>query len=316
MSDAPRLFCFDTLLIDVVLRVAALPERAGDALASDQLITAGGGFNAMSAAARHGLEVIYAGRLGAGPFSSLAEAALANEHVSAPVDRNEELDTGLCVVLVEPDGERSFVTSPGAEATLRAEDLARLDVRDGDYVLVSGYNLMHGLFADVVLGWLAKLSSEVIVVFDPATRMVDIPSQYLDVVLRRSNWLLCNATEARTLAGSGDVVSSAALLASRNDSLDVLVRNGAQGCVVALNHEDARAIEGFKTNVVDTNGAGDVHNGVFVAELASGRDAWAAARWANAAAAMAISRLGPATCPPRDEVAAWLASGGRERGLA
>jgi sugar/nucleoside kinase (ribokinase family) len=316
MSDAPRLFCLDTLLIDVVLRVAALPERAGDALASEQLITAGGGFNAMSAAARHGLEVIYAGRLGAGPFSSLAEAALVHEHVSAPVDRNEELDTGLCVVLVEPDGERSFVTSPGAEATLRAEDLARLDVRDGDFVLVSGYNLMHERLADVVLGWLAKLSSEVIVVFDPATRMVDIPSQYLDVVLRRSNWLLCNATEARTLAGSGDVVSSAALLASRNDSLDVLVRNGAQGCVVALNHEDARAIEGFKTNVVDTNGAGDVHNGVFVAELASGRDAWAAARWANAAAAMAISRLGPATCPPRDEVAAWLASGGRERGLA
>ena len=316
MSDAPRLFCLDTLLIDVVLRVGALPERAGDALASDQLITAGGGFNAMSAAARHGLEVIYAGRLGVGPFSSLAASALGNEHVATPIDRNASLDTGLCVVLVEPDGERSFVTSPGAEATLRDEDLATLDVRDGDYVLVSGYNLMLERFAEVVLGWLVNLSSDVIVAFDPATRMVDIPSKYLEVVLRRTNWLLCNATEARTLAGSADVESSATLLASRNDSLDVLVRNGAQGCVVALNHEGARAVHGFTTTVVDTNGAGDVHNGVFVAELASGRDAWTAARWANAAAAMAISRLGPATCPPRDEVAAWLASGGRERGLA
>jgi sugar/nucleoside kinase (ribokinase family) len=195
---------------------------------------------------------------------------------------------------------------------LRAEDLATLDAHDGDYVLVSGYNLMHERLADVVLSWLATLSSEVIVVFDPATRMVDIPSRYLELVLRRCNWLLCNASEARTLAGSADALSCATLLASRHDTLNVLVRTGAQGCVVAVNHEDARAVEGYKATVVDTNGAGDVHNGVFVAELASGRDAWAAARWANAAAAMAISRLGPAMCPPREEVAAWIASGGHE----
>lgn len=306
MSDAPRLFCLDTVLIDVVLKISALPERAGDALASEQLVTAGGGFNAMSAAARHGLDVIYAGRLGVGPFSTLAVAALENEHISAPIDRNEALDTGICVVLLEPDGERSFVTSPGAEATLRAGDLAALDVTGGDFVLVSGYNVMYPRVADVALGWLAELSSEVIVVFDPATRMDDIPKEYLEVMLRRSKWLLCNASEASMLAGNADVVKSATVLASTYDSLDVLVRNGAKGCVVALNHADALVIEGFKTTVVDTNGAGDVHNGVFLAELASGHDTLAAARWANAAAAMAISRLGPAACPPRDEVAAWI----------
>jgi sugar/nucleoside kinase (ribokinase family) len=313
MSDAPRLFCLDTLLIDVVLRVAALPEHAGDALASNQLITPGGGFNAMSAAARHGLGVIYAGRLGAGPFSSLAVKALALEHVATPIDRNETLDTGICIVLVEPDGERSFVTSPGAEATLRAEDLATLDVSDGDFVLVSGYNLMHSPLADVVLEWLAQLTPGVIVGFDPATRMVDIPPAHLDAMLRYTKWLLCNAAEASMLARGDDVIKNATALASTNDSLEVLVRNGAQGCVVALNHDVAHLVEGFETTVVDTNGAGDVHNGVFLAELASGRDALAAARWANAAAAMAIARLGPATCPPRDEVAAWLASVGHER---
>jgi sugar/nucleoside kinase (ribokinase family) len=65
-------------------------------------------------------------------------------------------------------------------------------------------------------------------------------------------------------------------------------------------------VPGFSTTVVDTNGAGDVHNGVFVAELASGHDPLDAARWANAAAAMAISKLGPATGPRRDEVEAWI----------
>jgi sugar/nucleoside kinase (ribokinase family) len=67
---APRLFCLDTVLVDVDLRVAFLPERAGDVRASSQLITTGGGFNAMSAAARQGLAVVYAGRLGQGPFAT------------------------------------------------------------------------------------------------------------------------------------------------------------------------------------------------------------------------------------------------------
>lgn len=307
MSETPRLFCLDNVLIDVVLKIKSLPERAGDTLASEQLVTTGGGFNAMSAAARHGLLVAYAGRLGVGPFSTLALSALEHDNIAAPVDRNENFDTGLCIVLLEPDGERSFVTSPGAEATLRALDLETLGVRDGDFVLVSGYNVMYPIIADTVIGWLTHLPERVIVVFDPATRMVDIPEENLHSMLKRSNWLLCNAAEASMLAGGGgDALASAALLSVKYDALDLVVRNGAKGCVVALHKEKARVVDGFATNVVDTNGAGDVHNGVFLAELASGHDAFAAARWANAAAAMSISRLGPASCPPRDEVAAWI----------
>ncbi|HVA52881.1 MAG TPA: PfkB family carbohydrate kinase [Acidimicrobiales bacterium] len=306
MSDAPRLFCLDTVLIDVVLKIAALPQRAGDVLASENLITTGGGFNAMSAAARHHMSVVYAGRLGAGPFSALAAATLEHEHIEAPVARNEALDTGICVVLLEPDGERSFVTSRGAEATLRGSDLDALEVRAGDYVLVSGYNVMYREPATLVLAWLSRLTGEVTVVFDPATRMVDIPKSNLDAMIQRSNWLLCNATEAAALTGRDDVVEAASLLATRNDTLDVLVRSGAKGCVVALNHHEAVVVPGFTTTVVDTNGAGDVHNGVFLAELASGHEALDAARWANAAAAIAIGRFGPATGPRREDVTRWI----------
>jgi sugar/nucleoside kinase (ribokinase family) len=307
MSDAPRLFCLDTVLIDVVLKISALPQRAGDVLASENLVTTGGGFNAMSAAARHHMSVVYAGRLGAGPFSALAATTLEHEHIAAPIARNEDLDTGICVVLLEPDGERSFVTSRGAEATLRASDLDALDVRAGDYVLVSGYNVMYPELAALVLAWVARLALDVTVVFDPATRMVDIPPSNVDAMVERANWLLCNASEAMMLTGRDDVAEAASSLAARNDTLDVLVRSGAKGCVVALNHRDAVVVPGFATTVVDTNGAGDVHNGVFVAELASGHEPLAAARWANAAAAMAISRFGPATGPRRDEVERWTA---------
>jgi sugar/nucleoside kinase (ribokinase family) len=308
MSDAPRLFCLDTVLIDVVLKISALPKRAGDALASEKLVTTGGGFNAMSAAARHHMSVVYAGRLGAGPFSALAAATLEHEHIEAPVSRNEELDTGICVVLLEPDGERSFVTSPGAEATLRAIDLDALGVRANDFLLVSGYNVMYPELGALVLAWIARLPAEVTIFFDPATRMVDIPPSNLDAMMERSNWLLCNLTEAAALTGRDDAAEAATSLATRNGTMDVLVRSGAKGCAVALNHRDAVVVPGFKTTVVDTNGAGDVHNGVFVAELAKGHQPLEAARWANAAAAMAISQFGPATGPRRDDVEAWMAN--------
>jgi sugar/nucleoside kinase (ribokinase family) len=136
--------------------------------------------------------------------------------------------------------------------------------------------------------------------------MVDIPQSNLDAMIQRANWLLCNVSEASTLTGRDDAAEAATALAARNDHLDVLVRSGAKGCAVALNHQDAVVVPGFATKVVDTNGAGDVHNGVFVAEIASGHEPLDAARWANAAAAMAISRLGPATGPRRDEVEEWM----------
>jgi sugar/nucleoside kinase (ribokinase family) len=306
MRDAPRLFCLDTVLIDVVLRVSAMPPRAGDVRALEQLVTTGGGFNAMSAAARHHLRTDYAGRLGTGPFAETAVTSLKGEGVGIPIEANHELDSGVCVVLVEPDGERTFVTAPGAEGTLRFSDLDALEIFDGDYVLVSGYNVMYPGSADLVLRWLRELSLGVIVLFDPATRVEDIPSAYLSGVLEVATWLLCNEREATQLTRDDDVRAAAAALASTNDRLNVVVRRGPAGCVVALNHGDALVIEGFSTEVVDTNGAGDVHNGVFVAELASGHDAFAAARWANAAAAIAVGRLGPATSPTREEVAVFI----------
>jgi sugar/nucleoside kinase (ribokinase family) len=305
---ASRLFCTDTVLIDVVLTVSSLPERAGDVRATSQLITTGGGFNAMSAAARHDVAVLYAGRLGSGPFAVLADADLAREGIGVPVESNRDVDCGICVVLVEPDAERTFVTTTGAESTLRASDLASLEVMANDFVLVSGYNVMYDDMAEVVLGWLESLDRDVTVAFDPATRVDDIPQPYLARVLRRANWVLCNLAEATALGGTDDALVAARALTQRGESLSALVRRGAAGCVVAEHDASAVEVEGFRTTVVDTNGAGDVHNGVFLAELAQHVTPFDAARWANAAAAMAVARRGPATGPRRGEVEAFLAS--------
>ena len=66
---------------------------------------------------------------------------------------------------------------------------------------------------------------------------------------------------------------------------------------------------GFKVEAVDSNGAGDAHAGVLVAGLAAGLEPLMAARRANAAAAIAVTRRGPATAPGSAEVDALLARG-------
>jgi sugar/nucleoside kinase (ribokinase family) len=307
--SAPRLFCLDTVLVDVDLRVASLPERAGDVRASSQLITTGGGFNAMSAATRHDLRVIYAGRLGQGPFATLARRELTSEGIETPLESNDDLDCGVCVVLVEPDGERTFITAPGAESTLRESDLATLSVREGDVVLVSGYNVMYRDMDTAVLHWLEGLGPDVVVAFDPATRVEDVPPMNLQRVMAHATWLLCNRAEAAELSGENDPLVAANHLASAYRSLNVLVRTGAEGCVVAARDESVVAVQGFRTTVVDTTGAGDVHNGVFLAALAQGLDPVDAARYANAAAAMSVALVGPATSPTRLEVEEFIAHG-------
>jgi len=302
VSTSARLFCLDTVMIDIVLRISEIPEIGSDVLANEHLIATGGGYNAMSAAARQGVGAVYAGRLGRGPFSTIARSSLQNDDVDEPIEADEAHDAGFCVALIDDGGERTFITSAGAEASLRTEDLTSLDVRSGDCVLVSGYNVMYPDLSATVLDWLTGLGDDVQIAFDPAIRVVDIPKENLRRILARANWTLCNETEASTLTGEDDLEDAVVALGELTGRAGVIVRHGATGCTVLEKGGEPVLVDGFETNVVDTNGAGDTHSGVFLAELALGTDVIEAARRGNAASAVAISVLGPASCPNRDVI--------------
>ena len=308
MRPPSRLFCLDTVMIDIVMRVAALPTSGADALADDRLITTGGGYNAMSAASRQGMRALYAGRLGTGPFGDTARSALDRDQIVYPLEVNADLDNGFCVVLVEPSGERTFITSTGAESTLRTSDLVSLDVRASDVVLVSGYNVMYPGSAEMTLEWIESLDADVLIAFDPSNRVTDIEPHCLARMAARTDWLVCNEIEASSLSGVPGVDEAARFLARSMSRVGVVVRHGATGCTLCLAGDTPVSVAGFTTTVVDTNGAGDTHSGVFFAELTRGSTPLESARRANAAAAVAIGDFGPATCPSREVLTKWIAS--------
>jgi sugar/nucleoside kinase (ribokinase family) len=302
-----RLLHLGNVVVDVVLEVPTLPERGGDVLADRTQTTPGGGFNVMVAAVRQGLPVAYAGAHGSGPFGALARAGLVEAGIEILQPPKADLDTGFVIAVVDAGGERTFLTSRGAEAALTAQDLAGLTPAPRDAVYLSGYGLLHPSNTDALLGWLRRLGPDTVVFFDPGPLVGSIPADVLEAVLVRGDWVTCNARESMLLTGLADPCGAARALAERAGRRGVLVRTGSAGCLIGYRDRDPVTVPGFRVDVLDTNGAGDAHAGTFIAALAGGADEVAAARAANAAAALSVTRRGPATAPTAAELAHFLA---------
>lgn len=293
-------------VVDLVLPVAHAPARGGDVVATDAREQVGGGFNVMAAAARQGVRVAYGGMHGTGPRGDLVRAALAGEGVDTLQPAHAGRDTGIVVTILEADGERSFITAPGAEAQLSTDALARVRVAPGDVVYLTGYSLAHPLNREALLPWLPGLRRDVLVVFDPGPLVASLPKAAVASVLARADWVSANAAEAAVLTGAEDPAGASRALLARTGGAGVVVRTGAEGCVLSLPGREPVVLPAIAAPVVDLNGAGDAHCGAFIARLLQGDDPVAAARWANVAAGIAVGRPGPATAPTGAEVAAWL----------
>jgi len=301
-----RLLHTGQVIVDLVMALDTLPATGGDVLAQSASFEAGGGFNVMAAARRNGLAVVYLGRHGNGRFGDLARAAMQAEGVEIAQAASTDKDTGLCVSLTEATTERTFISHIGAEGELSADDLARVVPQADDYVYVSGYSLLLEGKAQALLDWLLALPRDIQVVFDPGPLVKAPDSALMVALLPRIDIWTSNGPEALAFTGA-ETVAEALVDLSRHLPGDALlvVRDGPNGCWVSRNGQ-AEHVPGFKVTAVDSNGAGDAHAGVFIAGLADGLAPAQAARRANAAAALAVTRWGPATSPGSAEVDALL----------
>ncbi len=308
-----RLVFAGEAIVDLLMRVPALPQRGGDMLAESAAIEVGGGFNIMAAAVRQGLPVVYAGGHGTGPWGEKVRAALAGEGIGLLRAPDPDADTGFDVALVEAGGERTFVTTLGAESLREPGAWDPVRIEAGDAVYASGYGLVPPESGRVLGAWAAGLPPGVLLFVDPGPLVADIPAAVLEPVLARCDWWSCNQREAALLTGSDDPVEAARRLVRRTSQADVIVRAGPDGCVVATRAGPALAnglslsrIPAPAVTAVDTTGAGDAHSGVFLAGLAAGLTVGDAARRANAAAALTVTRAGAAVSPTRAELDQFL----------
>ncbi len=289
-----RLVLFGSVLVDLVMAAPALPPRGGDVLGRHVSLGAGGGFTVLTAASRLGLPATYGGAHGSGPMGDRVRADLAAAGIAVELAPSLDADTGYCVVVVEPDGERTFLTAPGVEATLTTEQLAQVEIREDDAVYVSGYDLVYPVNGPVLAELVHTLPPGPLVVLDPGPLAGEIPLDRWAAVAARADLVSLTAQEARQLYGCN--------LATRGPTF--IVRQGRDGADIVMRGRVTQ-VSGRPVRPVDTTGAGDVHVGALLAALATGAQLVEATRIANRAAAFSILRPGPATGPTSEELSGF-----------
>ncbi|MFI5956245.1 PfkB family carbohydrate kinase [Cryptosporangium sp. NPDC051539] len=318
-------YSLESILVDLAITVPALPERGGDVLATAARTNPGGGFNLASAVARQGVRCVYAAPHGTGRYGDVIRAALSAEGVSWTVDPRPVGDSGYCVTLVEPDGERTFVTVAGVESGLTSDDLDGVAPRAGDAVVVSGYDLAYPGSGPVLADWLPGLPDGVLIAFDPGPMVLEIPPDRLVRALNCVDVLTLNQREARMLTGAPSVGRSDDLDATLLDAVRragvpdeamVVLRAGRHGCAATGGLLGRRVFTAPAPVVraVDTTGAGDVHTAVLLARLVTGAPVEAALVDAVRAGAYAVQHAGAATGPTTAELEAYARVEGQPDG--
>ena len=317
-SGGGRVVLMGQILVDLAVRGDTLPGPGGDVWAVDEGMHVGGGFNALVAARRMGAEAISLSPIGSGPHSSLIQAALEHEEITDLGPRIAGIDNGFCIAFTDRTGERTFISTKGAETMSPASawaDFVRT-MHPGDVLYIDGYLMDHPANREAAEAALRVLPKGVRVLLD-VSPVIGIPSALpSDGVI-----VSMNHREAQEIARQrGDASvrdqcrrpreAARAMLATLGRP--VLLCAGAEGayfvrsCDAALSASgtDPSYIPTPRVEAIDTNGAGDAHSGVLAASLAQGIPLKRALLLANCAGALSTTVVGPASCPTREEIEA------------
>jgi len=288
---------------DLTSYLARMP-RPGETVHGDRFVTGAGGkgSNQAVAAARLGADVTFIGRVGKDVFAELAYEIWDAEGINRDfVSTDDEVATGVAPILVDSSGENMIVVVLGANLRVRAADIdaARARIATAD-VLVTQLEINLDM-TRYALETAKQLG--VATILNPAPAAA-VPQSLVDL----ADFLTPNETELETLSGTaGDVAAAARSLLTRSDQR-AIVTLGAQGAQI-VSADASATIPAFAVDVVDTTGAGDAFNAGLAVALAEGKPLAEAARFANATAALCVTKPGTARSTPyRAAVEALLAN--------
>ena len=286
---------------DMIIKLDRIP-RPGETILGGQFVTAAGGkgANQAVAAARAGGRVRFIARVGRDMFGDQAVAGFVKDRIDVEhVVRDKAAPSGVALIFVAKDGENSIAVASGANGRLSPADVkkARKTIASAAVVVMQLETPLCTVHAAAEIAAKAGVS----VILNPA------PAQPLpDELLRLVSILTPNETEAELLTGiKVDDETSAGQAADRllaRGVPTVIITLGPRGAFVAT--EGLRKlIGGFQMRAVDTTAAGDVFNGALAVALAEGRTLEQAVRFANAAAAISVTRMGAQpSAPKRKEI--------------
>src|SRR5271167_2207990 len=276
-------------MTDVIVRPEGPLAKGSDRRARIAFRPGGSAANQAAWLASFGATVDFVARVGVADVES-ETARLAGIGVTPHLVGDAELETGRLVALIDPAGERSFLTDRGANDALRIGDIPDGLVARAALIHLSGYSFFAPGPRAPVVDAIKRAGAKPVSV-DPASAefLREAGAENFLEWTQGAAILFPNAEEAAILAGSDDPETQCARLAALYPL--VVVKRGAAGCDAAAGEKRWRAAAP-KVDVVDTTGAGDAFVGAFLASRLAGADIKAALERAAAAGALASTVVG------------------------
>lgn len=287
-------------VIDVIADAYALPWRGCDIELQQQSVNIGGcALNIAVALKRLGMEADNALPVGQGVWADIIRNNMAREGLSSRID-GVTGDNGWCLALVEPDGERTFMSFSGVENQWNPAWLAQLTVPPQSLVSLSGYQLASPC-GEVLVHWLESLR-DITPYIDFGPRIADIPETLMQRIMACKPIVSLNRQEAEIAAErfrlpvATEAVGQAWL---KKFAMPLIVRHDEEGAWYFSAEEQGLAAP-FPVAVVDTIGAGDSHAGGTLAGLASGWTLGESVLLGNAVASWVVGHRGGDCSPTRE----------------
>lgn len=303
MSDTHKpIVVVGSITMDLVTRTPRIPAIGQTLIGTGFETTPGGkGANQAVAAARLGYPVAMVAKVGDDAYGPALLENLKRAGVETAAMTQTAGSSGLAPMFVADDGLNAIVVVPGANGKM---DRAAVD-NHADLIRSAGMVLCQLEIPMDALSYTLDFCSRagVPVMLDPA------PAAALpEAVWGQVAWFTPNETEAAYYVGDGSGTEATAERLLAKGLRGVVLKRGGDGAYVAVAGGRAGWVRPFKVEAIDTVAAGDCFNGAFAVALLEGRDPWVAARFANAAAAICVTRKGAAASMPwRAEVDEFLA---------
>jgi hypothetical protein len=220
--------------------------------------------------------------------------------------------TGSAFVRYRPDGSRAFVYNIAHSAT------GKLTLTPDAEALMESCDHMHVMGTALSAPGLSQVAREAVaritarggtLSFDPNLRpeILDTPGlrEALDEVLAQTNLFLPSGEEIYLFTEADDEAAAVKELLDRGVD-DIVIKRGSQGAS-HFNRAGRTDVAALSTDEVDPTGAGDCFGGAFVSFWLAGATPETALRYANAAGANAVTKVGPMEgAATRDELDALL----------
>ncbi|MNB72999.1 putative sugar kinase YdjH [compost metagenome] len=287
-------------VIDVIADAYALPWRGCDIELKQQGVNIGGcALNIAIALKRLGIEAQNALPVGHGVWADIIRNAMAKQDLHSAVEADSG-DNGWCLALVEPDGERTFMSFSGVENQWQQSWLDALVIPAKSLVYLSGYQLASPC-GELLTRWLEELN-DVTAFIDFGPRIADISDALMVRIMACKPVVSLNRQEAQIAAERlGVAVESLGEAWQDRYGCPLIVRHDKDGAWY-YDGENTGYVPAFTATVVDTIGAGDSHAGGTLAGLAAGWTLPEAITLGNAVAAWVVSHRGGDCAPTREEL--------------